>query len=218
MTRRDLMKAALDQALARHRAESLAKVRAMDPAQLAAEEARWTESARRSQRAKDAQRLGQRTARPRDQNPAPRPSRLWAKSLSCEAMGDTRLSMGARTALVVIRALTALGERISKAGLAKLLGVAPRTVQRYLAQLRASGYIRTRLIANAIGWIVAQAVEVTDAVLPPHWRAVWPWASGSIGRKSRRTQGETGPSPSESPGITKPGRFALSGVTSHRVV
>jgi len=203
MTRRDLMKTALEQALARKRAEALARIQALDPAQLAADEARWAERSARSARAKDAQRSGQRTPRPRDRNPAPRPTRLWAKSIGCEAMGDTRLTMGARAALVLIRALASLGERISKAGLAKLLGVAPRTVQRYLAQLRAWGYIRTRLIANAIGWIVAQAVEVTEKVLPPHWRAVGP--------QSRRSQGETTLSPSESKWLSETGRFALSG-------
>jgi hypothetical protein len=198
MTRRDLMNTALEQALARKRAEALARIQALDPAQLAADEARWAERSARAARAKEAQRSGQRTPRPRDQNPAPRPTRLWAKSLSCAAMGDTCLTMGARAALVLIRALTALGERISKAGLAKLLGVAPRTVQRYLAVLRERGYIRTRLIANALGWIVAQAVEITDTVLPPHERPARPSLLAAIAPQRRRIQGETGtPGPAD---------------------
>ena len=119
--------------------------------------------------------------------------------------------MGARVALQTIRALTAREKRVSRNGLALTLGVHARTAQRYLAELRQWGYIRTRLIANRMGWVMAQLIEITEMVLPSHHRPrLAPTMADGLARclsvpENGGRQGETTLSPSKSKYQTIPG-------------
>lgn len=153
----------------------------------------WTaEAARhiRAERAHKAQRDGRRTPMPRRRSEAlpPAQSRMWSKAMSLDAARDQRLSMGARTALAVIRALVEAGEPIRRTGLAALLGVSARTAQRYISQLRQHGYITTRLVCKASGWVTGQLIHLAQKVLPYFLRPAEPHQSG-------RAQGETIPTP-----------------------
>lgn len=211
LTPRQMMQRALAVAIAKTRAAQAAKYRPMKPSEQEAFERYWCARTERSLRAKDAQKEKRRAARSRDGNDAPVQSGMWSKSMSCDAAGDTRLTMGARVALQIIRALTARGLRVSRSGLAVKLGVHPRSAQRYLAELRQCGYIRTRLIVNRLGWVIGQAIEITEKVLPKHHR---PRIAANIAdglarcmstRESPGSQGETDRSPSKSKYQTIPG-------------
>ncbi|EPY00701.1 helix-turn-helix domain-containing protein [Magnetospirillum fulvum] len=219
MTSDSPMRAALAAAVAQKRAACAARAAELSPAEAEAFEKTWRARAERAARAKAARTEQRRTRRARDDNPGPTPSRLWAKAVSCDAARDRRLTMGARTALLIIRALTAKGSRISRNGLAVALGVCVRTIQRYLAELRKHGYIRTRLICNRIGWVIAQAIEITERVLPHHFR---PRLAASLAdglarclgvSESRRTPGATVLSSSQSRVFPDPD-WTRSGVTS----
>lgn len=122
----------------------------------------------RSERATAAQRAGVRTPKPIRRRNAREPqcSKMWCKAMSLDAAQDTELSKGARVALQFIRALTEKGEKITRAGLSALMGVSTRQVQRYLSELRETGYIATQLIRTATGWVVGQAVQIAAKVLP----------------------------------------------------
>jgi hypothetical protein len=74
--------------------------------------------------------------------------------------------MGARACLGLIFALSQKKEMITKAGLAALLGVSTRTIQRYLGVLEDRGYISRDLIHSASGWVLGQMISVMLKVLP----------------------------------------------------
>lgn len=201
---RQQLQVALAAAIAKTKADQAAQRRDMTPGQLAAFEAHWQRRTERSMRAKEAQKERRQTRRARDSNPAPVTTRLWSKAMSLQAATDTRLTMGARVALQAIRSLTGRLKRVSRSGLAVLLGVHPRTAQRYLSELRERGYIRTRLLVNKMGWVIAQLIEVTEKALPKHHR---PRTAATLAdglarcvsqRGSGGGQGETGLSPCES--------------------
>ncbi len=164
-------KAAMATALAASRAASPIIQAAQTPL-TPTEVNEWEARSARQQRAKDAQRAGQRTAPPpRADRPPPRPSRLYAPPMACDAARDTRLSSGAVRCLQIIHALQRGHQpRPTKAWLAEQIGVSARQVQRYLAELREWGYIATDLIRTAAGWVVGQVVQITDAVKPYFWR------------------------------------------------
>lgn len=212
---RQQMQAALAAAIARTKADQVARRRDMTPDQLEAFEAYWQRRTERAMRAKEAQKERRQARRARDSNPAPPLTKIWAKAMSLQAAVDTRLTMGARVALQAIRAFTAREKRVSRSGLAVLLGVHPRTAQRYLAELRRHGYIRTRLIANRLGWVIAQLIEVTELVLPRHHR---PNTAATMAdglqrclsrRESGERQGETGSPPCKSEYQTITGKEAV---------
>lgn len=162
------------------------------------EQAFWKEQEVRHQRAtcaRKAQRDGRRTPRPPSRASAPPPSqnKMWCKAISLDAGRDQRLSMGARLAVEFIRALLETGKPITRVGLAALMGVSARTAQRYISQLRHYGYITTRLLQTASGWVIGQMVELAAKVLPYFMR-------GSL--EIRRSQGETVPPPNNSTSLT----------------
>lgn len=207
---RQKMQAALAAAAGKFRAAQAAEQRQMSPAQQEAFESYWTQRTERAMRAKEAQKEKRQAKRTRDENRAPAATKLWAKAMSLQAAIDTRLSMGARVALQAIRALTAREKRVSRNGLAVTLGVHPRTAQRYLAELRQWGYIRTRLLANRMGWVVAQIIEITEKVMPKHHRPRFAATmADGLARclsvpENGGSQGETGLSPSKSKYQTTP--------------
>jgi hypothetical protein len=211
---RQQMQAALAAAIAKARTNQAAQRREMTPDQLAAFEAYWQRRTERSMRAKEAQKARHTAARARDFNPAPVTTKLWSKAMSLQAATDTRLTMGARVALQAIRSLTGRLKRVSRSGLAVLLGVHPRTAQRYLSELRERGYIRTRLLVNKMGWVIAQLVEVTEKALPKHHRPrTAPTLADGLARclstpENGGRPGETEPSPCESKYLTLTGRGA----------
>jgi len=128
---------------------------------------RYTQQAQRSARARAAQQAEQRTTKPKRAEAAPPPdSRMFIPPMAADAARDTGLSMGARACLSLIHALAQKREAISKVGLAALLGVSVRTVQRYLAALTERGYITRHLVHSAAGWIVGQMIKITAKVLP----------------------------------------------------
>lgn len=213
------LQAALAVAIGRKHAEDEARRRPMSATEHLAWEEHWRKRTERALRAKQAHKEQRRTKRCRDDNPAPTQSKMWAKPMSCDAVGDTRLTMGARAALQVIRALTARKKRVSRNGLAVKMGVCARTAQRYLSQLRQYGYIRTRLIANRAGWVIAQVIEITELVLPKHHRSrVATNIADGVARcfrtaESRRDQGETVLPPCKTEEINllkEPGGFSVA--------
>lgn len=209
---RQMMQAALAASIAKTKTEQTARQRKMTPEQIEAFEAHWQRRTERAMRAKEAQREKKVARRSRDGNRAPAATKLWAKAMSLQAAIDTRLTMGARVALQAIRSLTARAKRVSRNGLAVLLGVHPRTAQRYLAELRQQGYIRTRLIANRLGWVIAQLIEVTEKTLPKHHRPrVAATMADGLARcsipESGGRQGETELPPCESNYLTRTGRM-----------
>ena len=218
MTPRQRRQAALAASVAKSQAEWAAKNPPPSPEQMAQFEEGWQRRTERAMRAKEARREKRRAKRPRDENPAPVATKLWAKAMSLQAATDIRLTMGARVALQAIRSLTARAKRVSRNGLAVLLGVSSRTAQRYLAELRLRGYIRTRLIANRLGWVIAQLIEVTEKVLPLHHREkIAPTMADGLARciENGGRQGETALSPSKTKAQTIPSEMA--GFTTLRI-
>lgn len=133
----------------------------------AEERERFAQQAQRSAKAKAAQQCGKRAPRPkRASAPYPSESKMFFPAMAADAARDTGLSMGARTCLGFILALSQKKEMITKAGLAALLGVSIRTVQRYLSALEERGYISRDLVHSAVGWIVGQIIKITAKVLP----------------------------------------------------
>src|SRR5512143_3902922 len=126
----------------------------------------------RRQRALDAYRAKARTRRPRMDRPPPKDSRQYAPAMATTAVRDERLVMGARACLQLIRALIgrAASRLITKAVLARALGVSIRTIQRYLSAARALGYITTRAVFDATGRQIGQRISITEK-LRPYWDA-----------------------------------------------
>lgn len=194
MRGKDMVQAALAAALAAKRQAQ----RPLDPKKEAEIWERAEARNIRSERAIAAQRAGVRTPLPVRRRNARKPqcSKMWCKAMSLDAAQDTELSKGARVALQFIRALTEKGEKITRAGLSALLGVSTRQVQRYLSELRETGYIATQLICTATGWVVGQAVQIAAKVLPYFMRPRS--ATSLLGlalSESRGKPGETFPSP-----------------------
>src|SRR5512143_3766500 len=137
----------------------------------------------RRQRALDAYRAKARTRRPRRDRPAPKDSRQYAPAMATTAVRDGRLVMGARACLQLIRALIgrAASRLITKAVLARTLGVSMRTIQRYLSAARTLGYITTMAVFDATGRQIGQRISITEK-LRPYWEAA----------KSSMGLGETG--------------------------
>ncbi len=197
---RERMQAALAAAVATKRAHAAQVPPDQQVAFWVEQEARH----KRAIRAHQAQRDGRRTPKPhrRTSAPTPAPSKMWCKAISLDAARDQRLSMGARMALSMIRALLEAGRPISRAGLAALMGVSARTAQRYISQLRAYGYITTRLIHTAAGWVLGQMIELAAKVLPYFMREP-PRISGN--------RGETVTTPNNSKPLIIGGRLRPTG-------
>lgn len=131
------------------------------------ERERFVQQAQRSARAKAAQKIGQRTPKPkRAKAAAPQKSRMFIPDMAADAFRDARLSNGAKACLGLIHALAKQRQPVSRAGLAALLNKSIRQVQRYLAELDAYGYIVRELVHSISGWITGQIISITSKVLP----------------------------------------------------
>ena len=128
----------------------------------------WEQRTIRAQRAKDAQGKPSEAPAPRrTSNPPPPHSRLFAPAMSCDAARDTRLSKGARLALQLIHAVQkGRTPIIHRAWLADRLGVCARQAQRYIAELRRFDLVTVSEVRTAKGWMIAQIIRITAAVLP----------------------------------------------------
>src|SRR5512144_1722084 len=164
-------RASLAARMGRRRPETPDEEEAAERAARAAIEAMQPRSERR-QRALDAYRAKARTRRPRMDRPAPKDSRQYAPAMATTAVRDQRLVMGARACLQLIRALIgrAASRLITKAVLARALGVSIRTIQRYLSAARALGYITTMAVFDAAGRQIGQRISITEK-LRPYWEA-----------------------------------------------
>jgi DNA-binding transcriptional MocR family regulator len=67
--------------------------------------------------------------------------------------------------------LTQKGEALTKAGVAAVIGITARTVQRHLRQLEFAGYIMTQTARNGLGSAIGLVVDLTEAVLPTFMRS-----------------------------------------------
>lgn len=123
----------------------------------------------RRHRARQAHETGARTRDPRENRPAPEPSRQWCRELDTTAARDDRLTHGAKVLLTII--VAEIGDHasrvLSKPYLAKRMNRSARTIQRYLAQLRQYGYLAPlEAIRSRAGWITGQRVRVMPRVRP----------------------------------------------------
>ncbi len=127
----------------------------------------WEERTARALRAKEARGIRNASPPKRASRPEPRPSKLYAPEMECDAARDVRLVHGAARCFQLIYALQR-GQlpRPTKRWLAEQLGVCTRTVQRYLKQLRLLGYITVDEIRTATGWMIGQIVRTTRKALP----------------------------------------------------
>ena len=89
---------------------------------------------------------------PRQNRPAPPPSRQFVRAMSTQVARDRRLSPRAAGLAVLLVAVAGKGSHVdlTRGYLAARLGVSERTVARLLAQLRSLGYIATRQTIGAL--------------------------------------------------------------------
>ena len=132
----------------------------------------------RRDRARAAQQQGKRARDPRANRPPPDDSRQYIQELDSTAMRDDRLTPQAKACLAII--VAEIGNQpsrlLSKSYLARRLSRSPRTVQRYLGQLRRYGYLApAELVRSRKGWIKGQRIRAMPRVRP-FWhrqRRVW---------------------------------------------
>lgn len=112
-------------------------------------------------------------------NHAPPETRQYGGDYSTEAARDTRLSMGAKALLQVIRARCGKGFQTSftKGTMANMIGRSTRTIQRYLAELERFEYIKTTIRRGWGGLHSGLIVMITEKVRPfyarHHALAAW---------------------------------------------
>jgi hypothetical protein len=133
---------------------------------------------KRRQRAKES--AGKRGSDPgRWSNPAPPESRQYGADYSTEAARDSRLTMGAKALLQIIRARCGrtMQTAFTKGTMANLIGRSTRTVQRYIAELERFGYIKTEIRRGWGGLHSGLIVMISEKVRPFYARhealAVW---------------------------------------------
>src|SRR3954453_6918717 len=109
---------------------------------------------------------------PRQNRPAPAPSRQFVRAMSTQVARDQRLSPSATCLVVLLVAVAGKGSHVdlTRGYLSARLGVSERTVARLLAQLRALGYIATRQTIGAYGETTGLRVALLDPLLP-YWEA-----------------------------------------------
>ncbi|MEN1678296.1 MAG: hypothetical protein AAGJ46_01790 [Planctomycetota bacterium] len=129
--------------------------------------------------------------------PPPTPSRQFCKPMATTAARDDRLTPQSKALLQVLVARAGRGRSTdaTKTTLGRVLSRCPRSIQRYLRELVALGYIRTQTIkSRRTGFYVGLRVSVMDRVLPFFSRkgeAYQPEklpARLAIGRKSEETE------------------------------
>jgi hypothetical protein len=118
---------------------------------------------------------------PRQDRPAPSPSRQFLRAMSTRVARDRRLSPGATRLAVLLVAVAGKGGHVdlTRGYLSARLGVSGRTVARLLAQLRACGYIATRQTIGAHGETTGLRVALLDPLLP-YWEADQPPAGQGV--------------------------------------
>src|SRR3954453_12388838 len=107
---------------------------------------------------------------PRQNRPAPAPSRQFVRAMSTQVARDQRLSPRAAGLAVLLVAVAGKGSHVdlTRGYLSARLGVSERTVARLLAQLRSLGYIATRRTIGAYGETTGLRVTLLDPLLP-YW-------------------------------------------------
>ena len=133
------------------------------------EEHKADHEAHRSRRERGRAAAGTSAAEPqRFANPAPLETRQYGTDYSTEAARDTRLSMGAKALLQIIRARCGKGHRtaFTKGTMANVIGRSVRTVQRYVAELQRFGYIKTEIRRGWGGLHSGLNVWITEKVRP----------------------------------------------------
>lgn len=112
-------------------------------------------------------------------NQAPPESRQYGADYSTEAARDTRLTMGAKALLQLIRARCGrtMQTAFTKGTMANLIGRSTRTVQRYIAELERFGYIKTEIRRGWGGLHSGLIVMISEKVRPFYAKhealAVW---------------------------------------------
>lgn len=185
-----------------------AQATATTPKEMADREEFWRQQHAKAARqavARESQRLGLRTPRPkREMESPPRRDRRWIRSMAARAMRDRRLTSSARVvlALVVGRVGFAPERRMTKAMIAKDTGFSRRTVQRALGQLTLFGYISRRLATGARGMVTGMIVALTAVTLRADApKAVLDAANGGFPGETRLSwlEGYLGKPPANSP-------------------
>lgn len=147
-------------------------------------------------------------------DPEPRESRQYANHMTTTAARDTRLTPQAKALLQIIRARCGNGleTATTKETLAKTIGRHARSIQRYIRELVAFGYIETQTRKNSIGAHTGMIVRLCEKVLPfwKDFRALGVWLQEQAGDPKKRQlldfKGETDLSPNNDPEIN-PYRF-----------
>lgn len=106
--------------------------------------------------------------RPRHDRPAPRPTRQYAQPMATTAARDDRLTPQAKAFLQVLVARCGKGREttITKGTAGNVMARSTRTIRRYLKDLEAFGYIKTRTRTNGRGLHTGLVVRITDLVRP----------------------------------------------------
>lgn len=133
------------------------------------EEHKADHEAHRSRRERGRASAGTSAAEPsRFANSPPPETRQYGTDYSTEAARDTRLSMGAKALLQIIRARCGKGHKtaFTKATIGNMIGRSARTVQRYVAELQRFGYIKTETRRGWGGLHSGLIVWITEKVRP----------------------------------------------------
>lgn len=111
--------------------------------------------------------------------PAPRASDQYAGHMATTALRDRRLTPQAKALLVVLRARCGNGVRTEtcKTTLANIMGVATRSIGRYIADLVRFGYLEAKPRTGRGGLYTGLVLTITDKVLAcfrsPPWLSGW---------------------------------------------
>src|SRR3954454_11478350 len=105
---------------------------------------------------------------PRQNRPAPSPSRQFLRAMSTQVARDRRLSPSATCLVVLLVAVAGKNSYvdITRGYMASRLDVSERTVARLLAQLRSLGYIATRQTIGVLGETTGLRVALCGPLLP----------------------------------------------------
>jgi hypothetical protein len=148
--------------------------------------------ANRSRRERGRASAGTSAAEPsRFANPPPLETRQYGTDYSTEAARDTRLSMGAKALLQIIRARCGKGHKtaFTKATIGNMIGRSARTVQRYVAELQRFGYIKTEIRRGWGGLHSGLIVWITEKVRPFYAQhaALASWMADQVKAVGRET-------------------------------
>lgn len=158
---------------------------AMSSGWISWEEAQIDEQARSVKRDRAMTSTWQRKRTPRHERPQPTKNGQFSQKMTTEAARSQRITPNAKALLQIINAYC--GKKgywfVTKTFIANCMGVHPRTVQRYLADLTAEGFLTIDIDQSTYhGMVKGLVIRLAQKVFP-RWLHKW-WAE-NIGNLDR---------------------------------